>query len=385
MNFQTYQFITFVLIVISVGLFFKFYEKSPEIPVSSKKTDSKDKYYWEPIASTPKNNVSQVEDASFFMEDGSGLSVFGSTFLKVGMGKGFCGADYGKDWKIELPVSFGAKWISFAEKKAYVIYDDIPVDQLKNLFENGYESFDRQGNSMRGDYTSLNLCLLPEGEAVLYVNSSNRRILVDWSAQGERTQNYEIFKKEGYYSKTLDEYINTTIEEDPSFFYESNPASLDLIHKYFERFNYNIKVDFEDESSSMWSFSYEYSNSELSIAYSRDNETSIKYPSRMKYFVVSWKVSGFEYTAYFYFNEEEVLRVFDEAYGEDRNQKGEFRIYVSKYNNLFDLSLTVNNKKYTFEKTEIRVFKTPLSDLRADGELVYKNYKGNHQNVFTCE
>lgn len=384
MNFQTYQFITFVLIVISVGLFFKFYEKSPEIPVSSKKTDSKDKYYWEPTASTPEKNASQMFDVSYFFENGSSLSVFGPEFLSSGMGIGSCGVDYGKDWKIELPTAIGAKWISFAEKKAYIVYEEIPIDELKTLFENGYESFDRQGNSIHGDYIRLNLCLLPEGEVVLYVNSGNRRILLDWSAKGEQSQDFDLFRKEGYYSKTLDEYISNMINKYPEF-NVPHPASLDLIHKYFERFNYNIKVDFEDESSSMWWFSYEYSNSELSIAYSRDNETSIKYPSRMKNFVVSWKVSGFKYTAYFYFNEEEVLRVFDEAYGMDKKQNGELKIYVSKCNNLFDISLTVNNKKYTFEKTEIRVFKKILSDHNAESELVYKNYKGDHQNVFKCE
>lgn len=348
------------------------------------KNDQQKQYYWEPTASTPVNNVSQMSDVSYFFENGTSLSVFGPEILRGGMGIGRCGVDYGKDWNLDLPTAIGAKWISFAEKKAYIIYEEIPIDELKVLFENGYESFDRQGNSIRGHYIRLNLCLLPEGEVVLYVNSGNRRILLDWSARGEQSQDFELFRKEGYYSKTLDEYISNRINKYPEF-NVAQPASLDLIHRYFERFNYNIKVDFEDDSSSMWWFSYEYSNSELSIAYSRDNETSIKNPSRMKNFVVSWKVSGFKYTAYFYFNEEEVLSVFDEAYGMDKKQNGELKIYVSKYNNLFDISLTVNNKKYTFEKTEIRVFKKILSDPSAESELVYKNYKGDHQNVFKCE
>lgn len=33
-----------------------------------------------------------------------------------------------------------------------------------------------------------------------------------------------------------------------------------------------------------------------------------------------------------YFNEEEMLRVFDEAYGDERMQKGELKINVCKYN-----------------------------------------------------
>jgi hypothetical protein len=58
---------------------------------------------------------------------------------------------------------------------------------------------------------------------------------------------------------------------------------------------------------------------------------------------------------------------------------------VSKYNNLFEISLTVNGKKYLFEKTEIRVFRDPLSDLSGESELVYKNYEGENKNVFIGE
>ena len=83
-----------------------------------------------------------------------------------------------------------------------------------------------------------------------------------------------------------------------------------------------------------------------------------------------------------YFNEEEVLRVFDEAYGEDRMQEGELTIKVCKYNNLFDISLNVGDKSVKLEKTEIRVFQDPIDDPDGDGTLIYKNYEGNHRNLF---
>jgi hypothetical protein len=83
-----------------------------------------------------------------------------------------------------------------------------------------------------------------------------------------------------------------------------------------------------------------------------------------------------------YFNEEEVLRLFDEAYGTDRDQKGELRVKVCKYNNLFDISLNVGGKSVKFEKTAIRVFQRPIEDPIKAGDLIYKNYKGDHTNFF---
>lgn len=62
------------------------------------------------------------------------------------------------------------------------------------------------------------------------------------------------------------------------------------------------------------------------------------------------------YTCFMYFNEEEMLRVFDEAYGEDRMQKGELKINVCKYNNFFDIFLNVGEKYIRLEKTQIRGF-----------------------------
>ena len=73
-----------------------------------------------------------------------------------------------------------------------------------------------------------------------------------------------------------------------------------------------------------------------------------------------------------------MLRVFDEAYGEDRMQKGELKIKVCKYNNLFDISLNVGDKSIKIEKTEIVVFSDPIDDPDGDGTLIYDNYEERH-------
>lgn len=368
-------------IIICLSLFFGLIFNQCNMENNS---SEKNVYYWEPTASSPINNPVERIDVSYFFEDESSLSVFGTSIMHSGMGESFCGADYGKDWKIALPTFVGAKWISFTERKAYIFFEKLPIEQLKLLFDNGYDSFDKNGNLNKGSYKTIDLCLLPGGKAVLYVKAANRKILLDWSAQGEESQDYELFRQDGNYSETLEDYINSTIQLNPDF---DMPQiiPLDLLYKYFERFNYKIKVGFEDSASVIkWTMS-EFSNAELSIVYSCDEENTIKQPSRIKYFRMAWICQGYQYEAFFYFNEEEVFRAFDEAYRVGPNNKGVLEVLVSKYNNLFDISLTVDDKRYLFKRTEIRVFRNPLSDLDGDSELFYMNYRDNHSNIFRCE
>ena len=108
----------------------------------------------------------------------------------------------------------------------------------------------------------------------------------------------------------------------------------------------------------------------------------IKMKSRLKEIKAMWDTKEFRYTSWMYFNEEEVLRIFDEAYGKDRMRQGELRIKVGADCKSYDLSLNVGGKSFELEKTEIRVFQDPIDNPNGDGTLIYKNYEGNHRNLF---
>ena len=177
-----------------------------------KNSEKQNMYYWEPEVSTSKANPIENIDVSYFFEDGSKLCVFGSAFTNLGLSKWGCFNDYGKDWKINLPTEVGAKWISYAEKKAYIIYTELPIEQIKYNFEDGYEGYTREGKPEKGMYKSINLCLLPKGEVGLYLKGSSRTILLDWSAKGEESQDYELFRSGKNSAKTLEEHISNTIK-----------------------------------------------------------------------------------------------------------------------------------------------------------------------------
>ena len=92
--------------------------------------------------------------------------------------------------------------------------------------------------------------------------------------------------------------------------------------------------------------------------------------SRPKKIAFDWNVGNINYDTEFYFNEDEVLNVFKTAFSGNRDKKGIMVINISKYNNRFDIYLSVNGKKYALKKTQIVVFKKMRGD---EARLFYDN------------
>lgn len=175
-------------------------------------------------------------------------------------------------------------------------------------------------------------------------------------------------------------------EEFPDYgpwrsYLRNHGSAAPLLERYLQRFNYTLNFEFENQETSVYCVESYFTNGEHYDRTPKYNE-AFKMQSRLKEFEVMWDTKDSRYTCFMYFNEEEILKVFDEAYGEDRTQKGELKIKVCKYNNLFDISLNVGDKSIKLEKTEIRVFQDPIEKPNGKGTLIYKNYEGNHKNLF---
>ena len=93
-----------------------------------------------------------------------------------------------------------------------------------------------------------------------------------------------------------------------------------------------------------------------------------------------WLVDHYKYTGEFYFDEEEVINVFREAFNQKhRKEKGVLHIHVSKYNNKFDIYLLVDGKQYPLTKTMIHVFReTP--EHKKEEEVPFYN---NHEDIYS--
>lgn len=347
------------------------------------------KYHWVPVVSAPVKYPVEVFDMDFILEkvpegdlNTEEFSFFGNPTIHQGMAVGSCGISYDENNKTVLPHCVDALWLSYLDRKVYSLYADLPYEQIEYLFSKGYDYYDEKDSLIKKSFESLDLCFLPDGKAVLYMKGNTRTILLDWIAQGKETEEFNDAICEKERTKSIKEFIDWTLDHNSDMVVDKDLPIAFLINKYFERFFYKINVDFENENSSVVWAREDYTNSELLIARNRSRVESIKMPSRIKTYEMTWNCNEYKYHAYFYFNEEEMLRLFDEAYGENHSQEGVLNISVCKYNNLFEISLNVGERKFIFQKTEIRVFKAPKSDEKGNWELVYKNYEKNHQNNF---
>lgn len=370
------------LFVISV-LFFFFIHNSCETMTKSKEFSC----FWEPIVSAPKKFPMELLNADFIMPDETALSVFDDRFVYLGMGRSRCGAVYDKNFIRLLPTHVDAQWVSFSEKKVYSLYAELPVDQIKALFETGFEIRYMSGKVTKEKYKTIDLCLLPGGKVILYVKMGNHRIALDWQAQAEETHEYDDYITKTNGDHSMEEYYDYTLSNNADWMVVEEDVPFGLWDKYIELFKYYVQMNYENEDGVVTKMlAPNFTNGESWSVGNYDPRNYMdKMFSRPKDLEILWEDKKYRYTAYFYFNEEEVIRIFDEAFGDDRTQYGALEIFVSKYNNLFEISLCAGDKKIVFEKTEIRVFRDLLTDLDGESERIYKNYDGDHTNYFRGE
>ena len=359
--------------------------------VKEKEQMEKERFYYDVCCSAPRLNPGEYVSVRFIGDSGT-LSPFGNNIVDGGMGCGMDGVARDRSRKYCLPKAIEATWVSYSDRKVYSVASLLPYDTILSLFNDGGTpcipaSQDTTGEERLRLIQGLDLCFMPEGKVMLYVKAPVKCILLDWSATGNEVTDDNILSKL-YKRRELDDIesffdkMSSYPEDEHWTSYRSKHGSVaPLLERYLQRFNYTLNFEFENEETSMYSVESYFTNGEHYDRTPKYNEAFRK-PSRIKEFWAMWDYTDSRYSCYMYFNEEEILKVFDEAYGEDRNQKGELKIRVCKYNNLFDISLNVGDKSIKLEKTAIRVFRRPIENPTKAGDLIYKNYKGDHTNFF---
>lgn len=346
-----------------------------------------EKFYYEISCSAPKISPVEYLFIDYIGESGS-LRCFGNEFIDYGMGIGQDGVTRDRSKKYYLPKAIEALWVSFTDRKVYAIDTLIPYDTILALFQYaGEPCIPAPSEDITHVVECFDLCFLPGGKVMLYIKAAAKTILLDWSAMGEEITDNDVLS-DVYLQYGL-ENMNSYYEKIASFpesefwlaYQKKHGSPAPLIEQYLQRFNYTLNIEFEDKATTNLTVESDFTNGEQYWETSKFNEV-FKSPSRLKKSRIEWDTQKYHYTCFMYFNEEEMLRVFDEAYGDDRMQKGELKINVCKYNNFFDIFLNVGEKSIRLEKTQIRVFQDPVEDPDGDGTLIYKNYENDHTNLF---
>lgn len=233
------------------------------------------------------------------------------------------------------------------------------------------------------EYKTIVLTLLPGGKMWLTVAGAGKRTLVCDNLKATETHvDFKDFNKEAYECfSTTQKYCAAALGDYDGVKENLEEVGIpfDLWDVYKERFNYNLKIDFEDKNAKIDSAHTVCEFTNTDFLYDGD-KSPLSMKARPFHIGFIWLVDHYKYTGEFYFDEEEVINVFREAFNQKhRKEKGVLHIHVSKYNNKFDIYLLVDGKQYPLTKTMIHVFReTP--EHKKEEEVPFYN---NHEDIYS--
>ena len=253
------------------------------------------------------------------------------------------------DRTVYMPNSMTLAWYDASEDKTYKIQTDLPKE-LDRYFE----------DTDRFWLDDIEFRILPWGRVWMYHNRINQihNIMIDYPLVGEETDEY------GERNDDLTALKGVKV------------PSADTISDYHKRFKYTIVFRSDDARFKITKTICNFFNGEKILSDGEWNEDMD--PARLKDVFLRFEDEKSGHAAFIYFDEEEVLKAFREAFAEEDNSVGgEFVITCGDTQGAFSFALTLGDKTYLLEKTEIRLYKVNADER---GKLVFKNYKGNHKN-----
>ena len=379
-----------VLLVIACLLLCFLLYKVAGIKIRFNKKEPRTVFSWSPSVSTPYNYpVELLRCKVGFGDEGKSFPVFDS-YPILGIGESGAGGVDLNAFDIErgfpIPNSIDILWVAYTEKKFYkadIKFSEELQYRILELFREGYYGV-KQNQRFR--YNNLVITLLPEGKIWLYLDGPHRYVRLDYTLQAEEVE-VELSDYVKTRHKTIEDFCKGRLSDYPEAVenLSKNGIPKGLWDTYAERFPYDIKIEFENEQT-VFDPDYGYFCSNGEMLGSLDD---VKYHpmARLKYLIMAWSVADTVYTGHLFFNENEVIRNYPVAFGDESNPdiRGKFLIKVGEDNNRFDISLRVGERECKFEETQIHVFKVTPENKDKDDHLFYWNYPSEEVKKYIGE
>ncbi len=257
-----------------------------------------------------------------------------------------------------IPKHIAMVWHNLCEGKTYCVDADLP----KQL-----SSYSDTVNKNRDD--DLDFVIMPHGRVLMYHNGYNQihNIMIDYPLQGVKTNEYD--------DKIEEYFVKNNINSD--YYPKKELPSLKTIDNYLKRFNYTVSFVYANELYKTQKSICNFFNYERILC--GEQWTADIKPARIKDVFLRFQYEKRQYSCFLFFDEEEILSVFREAFEADNAaDNGEFVIRAGRNRKDFEFSLIVAGRAYTLKKTEIRLYKNNADDR---GKLVFKNYRGARKNL----
>ncbi|MBR5973532.1 MAG: CvpA family protein [Paludibacteraceae bacterium] len=265
-----------------------------------------------------------------------------------------------------------------------------PLDRNVYTFSSTLDENDLMRYKSYFNNYNLQYYIASEGKVFLYISDSDEihSSLIGCVGTGVKSDDYnELLKKkcdEDNLEAAFDKVGNYIKEYDR---WSWNDFSLNYLEnaiylpdrfkdRVSDTFNYQVKFEAVEGEYTMEKMGLLFFDKDKCI----EKEMDLQKRPRVKDFFSIWKVGGRTYIAFLFFDVEEMVRVFKEAYGNDPMQEGCLKIKLGKKQKKNEITLTVSGKTYPIENVEMKVYSL-VSD---KCDLLYKNYEGNHKNELGC-
>ena len=244
-------------------------------------------------------------------------------------------------------------WLSVVERKFYSLLQKLPMERIIQYLERKDEA----------DSTQLMqhivVGMAPFGGVALWLHGHRKSVLIDWMHAEQTEVAMEDFIPHNPTMK-LEQICNFYLDQDPRVRENLETNGLpprDLFDNYMKQFTYRYQVEFGhwDEESQTWNAYTEEEKEKQQLpeldfieeALFDGTHDKLHDGGLMKYheagkpkkLAVQWHAGKKEWTAYFWFEDQEIRNVFDRFYGTHPDNKADLVLQIDQEKNRYELAL----------------------------------------------
>ena len=251
-----------------------------------------------------------------------------------------------------LPHKLDMVWLSIVEQQFYSIESDLSVSKIQDIWD----------NSSPETFSHIVVGMAPYGGVALWIVGESKSELVEWMHAEHFHVTFNDFKPNSHFP-SLKDYCHYYIDNDSLIKETLEVNGLpphDLYDNYMKQFTYRYQAEFDhwDEDKMAWHSDFRPSEIEekkkavpefdyIEEALFDGTHDKLHDGELMKYhnagkpkkLAVKWHVKKSDYTAYFWFEDEEIRSIFDRFYGAHPETKMDFMIRIDAENNKYELAL----------------------------------------------
>ena len=248
-----------------------------------------------------------------------------------------------------MPRVLDIVWLSIVERKFYSKQCRLPFNAMVKLWE------EKDEDTGETRFSHLVVGMAPYGGIAIWMHGEGKSILIGWLHGEEIKVDMKDFMPMNP-TVTLDQncdfYINNDSRVKENLEKNGLPPQ-HLYDKYMQQFTYRYLPLFEhwDEDKHEWT---KYSDEETSPEFDYIDEAlfdgthdklhdgglmNYHQAGKPKKLAVQWHIKKSEYSAYFWFEDEEIRTVFDRFYGTHPETKTDLMIRIDTEKKKFELAL----------------------------------------------